>query len=77
VSRTIVVPGGQVTVQCTGTSIRLQVAQPENGWRVHVETSAAGRIVVSFRTGDEEEARVSQVTAVCVNGAPVFTGASG
>jgi hypothetical protein len=70
--RSVTVRGGQVTVRCMGTGIRLQVAQPENEWRVHVDTQSV-RIVVTFRTGDEEEGtRQTEVAAVCSRGIPVF-----
>jgi len=70
--RSVTVPGGQVTVRCLGTGIRLQVAQPESGWRVHVDKAESGQIVVSFRTGEEEETRQTRVVAVCDRGIPVF-----
>jgi len=60
-------------VRCTGATIGLLVAQPENEWRVHADTSGAGHVVVSFRSGDEEATRSTQVTAVCANGTPTFT----
>jgi len=70
--RSVSMQGGQVTVRCIGTGIRLQVAQPENDWRVHVDYAESGRILVTFRTSDEEETRQTQVTAVCNRGIPVF-----
>jgi hypothetical protein len=70
--RSVTVPGGQVTVRCIGPRIRLQVAQPENGWRVHVDTGS-GRIAVTFSTGDDEEGtRRTNVSAVCDRGIPDF-----
>ena len=70
--RTISVAGGLVSVRCTGATIELTVAQPENEWRVHVDTSGAGQIAVSFQSGDEEAATRTLVTAVCADGAPAF-----
>jgi hypothetical protein len=70
--RSVTVQGGQVTARCLETGIRLQVAQPENGWRVNVDGAESGRIVVTFRTGEEEETRQTRVTAVCSRGIPVF-----
>lgn len=71
--RTINVDGGQVSVRCTGTVITLQSAQPENEWRVHVETSTTQVIEVAFRKGDEEDGtRTTRVTALCTNGTPSF-----
>ncbi|MEP7193804.1 MAG: hypothetical protein ABI903_13170 [Actinomycetota bacterium] len=75
--RTIRVAGGVVSVRCTGTAIRLRIAQPEYEWRVHVDTPTAGKIVVSFRMGDEESQRRTQVTAVCTQGSPAFTVSGG
>jgi len=60
-------------VRCTGTTIGIRSAQPQNGWRVHVDSSNAGQIIVSFRTGEEEDRRTTTVTAVCTGGTPVFT----
>jgi hypothetical protein len=75
--KTISVPGGLVSVRCTGSAIRLRLAQPEYEWRVHVDTPTSGQIVVSFRMGDEESQRNTQVTAVCTNGSPAFTVSGG
>jgi hypothetical protein len=71
--RTIRVAGGWVSVRCTGTAIALRIAQPEYDWRVHVDTPGPGQIVVSFRVGDEESQRRTQVMAVCTKGSPAFT----
>ncbi|HEY5246994.1 MAG TPA: hypothetical protein VIJ15_00885 [Dermatophilaceae bacterium] len=65
--------GGVVSVRCTGATIALLSAQPENDWRVHVDTSSSRQIAVSFRTGEEEEQRSTEVSAVCTDGTPVFT----
>jgi hypothetical protein len=75
--RTIGVAGGLVSVRCTGTAIVLRIAQPEYDWRAHVDTPTAGQIVVSFRMGDEESQRMTQVTAVCTKGSPAFTVSGG
>jgi hypothetical protein len=71
--QTIRVVGGLVSVRCTGTAIVIRSAQPEFDWRVHVDTPMPGQIVVTFRMGDEESQRTTQVTAVCTNGSPAFT----
>ena len=70
--RSVTVQGGQVTARCLGTGIRLQVAQPENGWRVQVDYAGSRHIIVTFRTGEEEETRQTQVAALCNRGIPVF-----
>lgn len=74
---TIRVEGGVFTVRCTGADIGLRSAQPQNDWQVHVDTPSSGQIVVSFRTGDEEERRSTKVTAVCTDGTPVFSVSNG
>jgi len=70
--RTVSVAGGQVTARCTGATIRLRSAQPENGWRAHVDSFTSRLIVVTFRTGEEEEQHSTHVTAMCVDGTPTF-----
>jgi hypothetical protein len=75
--RAIRVTGGLVSVRCTGTAIRLRIAQPEFEWRVHVDSPRSGLIVVTFGMGDEESQLRTQVTAVCTKGAPVFHAVSG
>lgn len=70
--RTASAPGGQVTVRCLGSRIQLQVAQPENEWRVRVEDSEPGRVVVSFTQGDDDESHGTRVTATCNRGTPDF-----
>jgi hypothetical protein len=71
-NRTISVAGGLVSVRCTGAAIELTAAQPENEWRVHVDTSGTGQIALSFQSGDEEAVSRTQVTAVCADGTPAF-----
>jgi hypothetical protein len=70
------VTGGQVSVRCTGASILLRIAQPDNGWRVEVDNAGPDQVHVTFRSGDEEEGGGTQVTAVCAMGTPAFTVAS-
>jgi hypothetical protein len=71
--QTISVPGGLVSVRCSGATIALQVAQPENDWRVNVDTPGGQQIVVSFRGNEENPDSRTAVSAVCTNGTPVFT----
>lgn len=71
--RTVSVTGGQVSVRCTGSSILLRIAQPQDGWRLEVGESARAQVDVSFRRGDEEAWVGTQVTAVCAKGTPAFT----
>jgi len=72
--------GGQVSVRCTGATILLRVAQPENGWRVDVESSGPQEVDLSFERGleesendDKEALKKTEVKAVCSGGSPVFT----
>jgi hypothetical protein len=71
--QTISVPGGLVSVRCAGATIALRVAQPENDWRVNVDTPGGQQIVVSFRGNEENPDSRTAVSAVCTNGTPVFT----
>jgi hypothetical protein len=73
VDQTINVTGGLVSVRCTGATIGLRIAQPDNDWRVHVDTTHAAQIVVTFQRGEEDSYASTQVTAVCTNGTPAFT----
>jgi len=70
---TINVTGGLVSVRCTGTAIALRIAQPANDWRVRVDTTRPGQIVVSFQRGEEDSPSTTQVTAVCTDGIPAFS----
>ena len=70
--RTVRVAGGQISVRCTGATIRLRIAQPDNGWRVEVEHSGPAEIEVSFQRGDDDAGSVTHVTAVCATGTPAF-----
>jgi len=63
--------GGQVTVRCTGGTIQLRIAQPDDSWRVEVG-SAPQQVHVTFMRGGEEGGVGTQVTAVCAGGAPAF-----
>ncbi|HZX99511.1 MAG TPA: hypothetical protein VFE92_08495 [Dermatophilaceae bacterium] len=75
--KTISVTGGLVSARCTGATIALRIAQPQNDWRVQVDASGGQQIAVSFQTGEDDSARNTQVTAVCQNGAPTFTVTNG
>ena len=75
--KTISVNGGLVSARCTGATIALRIAQPENDWRVQVDASGGQQIAVSFQTGQEDAVTQTQVTAVCENGAPTFTVTNG
>ena len=75
--KTISVLGGLVSARCTGTAIRLLIAQPENDWRVRVDTTNGAQIVVSFQRGEEDAMTKTVVTGVCAGGAPSFTVSNG
>ena len=70
--RTVSVAGGQVSVRCTGATILLRFAQPDNGWRVEVDKSGPEEVEVSFRTGDDDAGSQTQVRALCETGTPAF-----
>jgi len=70
--RTVSVTGGQVSVRCTGSTILLRIAQPDNGFRVEVEKAGPEEVHVIFRRGDDEGGVGAQVTAVCATGTPAF-----
>ena len=70
--RTINVTGGLVSVRCTGPAIGLRIAQPQNEWRVQVETYGTRQIHVTFTSGDEESVSRTEVSAECVEGTPTF-----
>ena len=66
--RTFSLAGGQVSVRCTESTIRLRIAQPANGWRVEVEKAGPEEVNVNFRRGDSEDLGGSRLTAVCKAG---------
>ncbi|MEP7017564.1 MAG: hypothetical protein ABI899_06030 [Actinomycetota bacterium] len=65
--------GGQVTVRCTGGTIQLRIAQPNDTWRVEVGSAGPQEVHVTFMHGGEEGGVGTQVTAVCAGGAPAFS----
>ncbi len=60
---------GTVIVQCRGSYITLEGANPNAGWRIEVERGSR-QVKVSFHQGDEG-AEV-EVQASCSGGSPVF-----
>ena len=75
--RSINVNGGLVSASCTGATITLRDAQPDNDWRVQVDTSGGRQVVVTFHTGEEDQSSGTQVSAVCAGGTPAFTVTNG
>jgi hypothetical protein len=71
--RSISVAGGQASIRCTGATILLRVAQPDNGWRVEVGESGPLEVELTFERGAEDAEPESHLKAVCANGAPAFT----
>ena len=59
-------------MRCTESTIRLRIAQPDDGWRVEVEKAGPEEVDVTFRRGDDESGVGSRVTAVCKAGTPTF-----
>ncbi len=70
--RSVSVAGGQVSVRCTGATILLRIAQPDNGWRVEVGKSGPDEVEVTFRFGADGAGGQTQVTALCAAGTPAF-----
>lgn len=70
--RTVTVVGGQVSVRCIGSDLTLRIAQPDNGWRVELDSSESRDVQVTFKGGDGEASHETQVTATCSAGTPVF-----
>lgn len=71
--RSVRVAGGQVSLRCTGATILLRVATPDNGWRVEVGGSGPREVALTFKRGEESPDGETQVKAVCANGAPAVT----
>jgi hypothetical protein len=64
--------GGQVSVRCTGATLLLRIAQPDDGWRVEVNESAPDEVEVRFQRVDDNAGSGTRVTAVCSTGTPAF-----
>ena len=71
--QSVSLPGGQVSVRCTGAAVQLRIAQPANGWRVEVNASGPAQVDLEFKNGDDDSGREARVTAVCKAGAPEFS----
>lgn len=66
-SRTYYLPGGQVSVACTGSeTIKLLSTSPAPGWRLELESSGPEKVRVDFESGEEEAE--SEIEIVCQNG---------
>src|SRR5450759_1644685 len=71
--RSVSVVGGQVTARCTDATIVPRIAQPDNGWRVEVDTSGPQAVDLSFEPGADDSGQGTDVKAVCASGVPTFT----
>jgi hypothetical protein len=71
--RSVNLPAGQVSVRCAGTTIRLRIAQPANGWKVEVNEAGPLRVDVEFKLGEEGSESEPRVRAACKNGVPEFS----
>lgn len=60
--------GGTVTVACTGASIALRGATPDDGWRLERGSSGPAEVEVTFLSGQQQV----QVQSHCSGGSPVF-----
>lgn len=58
-------------MRCTGATILLRIAQPDNGWR-EVHSSGPAEVDLSFRLGDDDSEGGTRVKAVCATGTPAF-----
>jgi hypothetical protein len=67
---TFSVRGGVVTVGCSGATIRLASASPNDGYRLDVRENGPARVDVGFVGHDDD----SSITLVCTNGTPVRVG---
>ena len=63
--------GGTVTVACTGATLSLVGATPEDGYSVEVEKDGS-HLEAKFRRQGEDEREV-KVEARCSGGAPRFS----
>ena len=68
VSKTFAVQGGTVAAACTGSSVALKSAQPQDGWRVEVENRGPEELEITFRSGENE----TEVRIACSAGTPVL-----
>jgi hypothetical protein len=60
-------------VRCTGAVITLRIAQPDNGFRVELDSSGPIVVQLAFSRGDTEAGVQTHVNAVCSAGTPVFS----
>ncbi len=67
IARTWAVAGGTVAAACTGTSIGLLYATPQDGWTVEVHSPGPAGLEVELHRGPQEII----VRAQCVDGEPV------
>lgn len=72
VQRAVHVQGGEAAVRCTGATIALRWAQPDDGWAVETGASGPTEVEVVFRSSADGAERETQVHAVCQRGAPVL-----
>ena len=70
--RTFNISGGQVSVRCTGATMVLRIAQPDNGWRVEVDQAGPEEVEVRFQSVDDESGRGTRIMTVCAAGTPVL-----
>ncbi len=59
-------------MRCTGASIALRWAQPDDGWSVQTGAGGSAEVEVTFRSTADGVERETQVHAVCQRGAPVL-----
>jgi hypothetical protein len=59
-------------VRCTGATMVLRIAQPDDGWRMEVDKSGPEEVGVRFQLSADNAGSGTRVTAVCSTGTPVF-----
>ncbi len=64
--------GGTVAVTCRGAAIALDLARPDDGWRLQVGKQGPEEVEVRFRRdgADDDAESSSEITLRCVAGAP-------
>lgn len=67
VSRTWAVTGGTVAATCTGRTITLAYATPDDGWTLEVASSGPERVEVEL----DKEGAETKIGATCIDGVPV------
>jgi hypothetical protein len=60
-------------VRCTGATLLLRIAQPDDGWRVEVDKSGPEEVRLRFLPSDDNAGSGTRVTTFCSAGTPAFS----